>query len=62
MNRKLKSTERIRWIEEENQFLLEQIREHSKETNMDLSRKILSHPLVAGRFLDAVQQRKRIIH
>lgn len=52
-----KSSERIRWEQNEDLFLLEQINMHPKETHMNLARKIINNPLLEGRTLDAIEQR-----
>jgi hypothetical protein len=57
MNKNWKSVERVRWEPNEDQLLLEQINIHSKESHMDLARKIISNSLIEGRTLDAIEQR-----
>lgn len=52
-----KSSERIKWEQNEDLFLLEQIRTHPKESHMNLARRIIDNPLVEGRTLDAIEQR-----
>jgi hypothetical protein len=37
--------------------MLKQIGKHQRETHMDFARKILNHPYVISRTLDAVEQR-----